>query len=292
MKSFILFPFLVLITVSFSFQSLYAQAPIPNGDFEQWNEGAPVGWLVTNLKNDTTVMQTSDAYSGSSAVQGSVINLEGFAQLPPSAITGSGSVHGFPYTDHPNSFTGYYKFNPVAGDSISILCVLKKNGTGIGGGGFFTLSATSSYTAFSVPIEWLSNDSPDTAIVSISIVTQSIGTANVGSTMEVDDLAFSNQVISSSVSSSTSSFNLGQNYPNPLSKTISTTIAYSLDEPGYTTFTVYDINGRIVATPVQEVQAAGNHLATLDCSRLAAGIYTYRLTCGDRSLAKMFQVLH
>jgi hypothetical protein len=296
MKSLILFSFVFLTIISLSFQPLRAQAPIPNGDFEQWNGNIPTGWLVDDTTVGTfsfnPVTQTSDSYSGSSALAGSVVSIEGFAQLAPLAITGTASIHGFPYTDRPNSFTGWYKFNPVGGDSLTITCVFEKSGTGIGGGGFSTDVAASGYTAFAVPIYWSSSDVPDTSIVSIAVITAPTGTASVGSTIEVDDLAFSNQVISSGVSFTSTTFDLGQNYPNPLTNAISTTIAYSLDEPGYTTLTVYDINGSVVETPVQEVQSAGNHLAVLDCGALAAGVYTYRLTCGDHSTAKMMQVLH
>jgi hypothetical protein len=300
MKPLILFAFAFLTIVSVSFQSLRAQAPIPNGDFEDWNGNTPTGWLV----DDTTVgsfsfnpiTQTSDAHSGSSALAGSVVSIEGFAQLAPVAITGSASVHGFPYTDHPNSFTGYYKFNPAGGDSIIISCVFEKSGTGIGAGGFSTRVAASGYTAFAVPIYWSTSDAPDTSIVSISVVTAQTGTASVGSAIEVDDLAYSNQIVGGGgnavAPSEASSFELQQNYPNPLTNVNSTNITYSLNEPGYTTLTVYDINGRTVATPAQEVQSAGNHLATLDCSQLPAGVYTYRLTSGGRSSARMMQVLH
>ncbi len=301
MKSLILSSFVFLTILSLSFHSLHAQAPIPNGDFEQWSGGAPVGWIVDNEGSSTPVTQTSDAYSGSSALEGSVVSLEGFGQLPPIAntgvLSGTDTIHGFPYADQPNSFTGWYMFNPVGGDSIAIICTFSKNGIGIGGGAFFTHVSATSYTLFSVPVYWSPNEAPDSAYVSIAILGAAVtGTPNVGTTMYVDDLAFSNQIVGGGgnavAPSEASSFNLQQNYPNPLTNAISTSIQYSLDEPGYTTLTVYDINGRVVETPVQEVQSAGNHLATLDCSRLAVGVYTYRLTCGDHSTAKMMQVLH
>ncbi len=296
MKSLILFSFVFLTIVSLSFQPLRAQAPIPNGDFEQWANGSPVGWATDNAATTyTPVTQTSDAEHGSSALLGSVISLGGFGELAPTAECGTAGAPGFPYTDRPNSLTGYYKFNPMGGDTIEILCVFEKNGVDIGGGGFFAATSASSYTAFAVPVEWLTNDTPDTAILAVAIVSGASGlTGSVGSTMEVDNLAFSNQIVGGNAvaPSLASSFDLGQNYPNPLANAISTSIRYSLDEPGYTTLIVYDINGRIVGTPVQEVQSAGNHLVTLDCSGFPTGIYTYRLTCGDHSSAKMMQILH
>jgi Secretion system C-terminal sorting domain len=301
MKTLILFSFVFLTIFSLPFHPLHAQAPIPNGDFEQWANGAPVGWFVDNEGTYTPITQTSDANSGSSALEGTVVAITEsgvtYGQIPPFTLSGNVSgkdTTGFPYTDRPNSFTGYYKFNPVGGDSLTLACLFLENGVGIGEGSFVVKTSATSYTSFAVPINWASNDAPDTAVVTIGVFAFSTGTStpNLGSTMEIDDLAFSNQVINSGVSSTTSSFDLQQNYPNPLTNAISTTITYSLDEPGYTTLTVYDINGRAVATPVQEAQSAGNHLATLDCGALAAGVYTYRLTSGDHSSARMLQVLH
>jgi hypothetical protein len=296
MKPLIPVLFVFLTSLSLPFHPLHAQAPIPNGDFEDWANGAPVGWYVDNEGTTyTPVTQTSDAEHGSSALLGTVISLAGIEELAPLAITGSASVHGFPYTDQPNSLTGYYMFNPMGSDSLEITCVFSKNDTGIGAGELTIGSSAASYTAFAVPIYWAINEAPDTAIVSIKIP-QTDGLTSVGSTMYVDNLAFSNQIVSGGgnavAPSATSLFALQQNYPNPSVNALSTSIQYSLDEPGYATLTVYDINGRIVETPVQEVQSAGNHLAMLDCSGLAAGVYTYRLTCGNNSTARMMQVLH
>ncbi|HZK76169.1 MAG TPA: T9SS type A sorting domain-containing protein [Candidatus Kapabacteria bacterium] len=278
---------------SLPFQRLCAQAPIPNGDFEQWNGGAPVGWFVDNESTFTPITQTSDAHSGSSAVLGTVINLQGVAELTPLLISGTASVHGFSYTDHPNSFTGFYKFNPVGGDSLSITCGFQKNGNGIGEASFSTHLSASSYTAFAVPINWSTGDAPDTAIVSISIIVPiTTSTANVNSTMGIDDLAFSNQIVSAVTPSESSSFGLEQNYPNPLLNTSSTSITYSIPESGYTTLTIYDMTGRSIAMPVRELESAGIHLVQFDVRTLLVGTYTYRLVSNGHSISRMMQILH
>ena len=67
-----------------------------------------------------------------------------------------------------------------------------------------------------------------------------------------------------------------QNYPNPFNPT--TNISYSLSTSGHVTLKVYDILGREVKTLVNDDEAAGYHTATFDASRLASGIYFYRLT--------------
>ena len=65
------------------------------------------------------------------------------------------------------------------------------------------------------------------------------------------------------------------NYPNPFNP--STTIQYSLSEPGRVTISVYSINGQKVETLVDEMLDVGTHSARFDGSSLASGIYFYRL---------------
>jgi len=71
---------------------------------------------------------------------------------------------------------------------------------------------------------------------------------------------------------------LHQNYPNPFNA--STRIAFDLPRAGLMTLKVYDLLGREVATLVDGVRAAGQHTALFDGSRLASGIYFYRLEAG------------
>ncbi|HEY3875796.1 MAG TPA: hypothetical protein VGM92_09985, partial [Candidatus Kapabacteria bacterium] len=154
------FLLILMAMIPITLQGLRAQAPIPNGDFEQWSGGAPVGWTVDDTtvagQSLTPITQTSDAEKGSSALMGSVVGIgfqgTNFAEIPPLLIAGTPSANnagGFPYTDQPNSMTGFYKYNPVGGDSISIVVAFVKNGVGVGGGGGNISVGASSYTPFS-----------------------------------------------------------------------------------------------------------------------------------------------
>ncbi len=67
-----------------------------------------------------------------------------------------------------------------------------------------------------------------------------------------------------------------ENYPNPFNPT--TRISYQLAMGGHVMLRVYDILGREVATLVNTEQQVGFHQATFDGSRLASGVYFYRLT--------------
>jgi hypothetical protein len=74
------------------------------------------------------------------------------------------------------------------------------------------------------------------------------------------------------------SFELTQNYPNPFNP--STNISFTIPASGDATLKVYNLLGQEVATLVNERMNAGSHTVNFDASRLASGIYIYRLTSG------------
>jgi 5'-nucleotidase len=80
---------------------------------------------------------------------------------------------------------------------------------------------------------------------------------------------------------------LGQNYPNPFNPM--TTIAFSLDRAEPVQLAVYDLQGRLVRTLVDDVRGSGEHSVVWDGLtgagvRAASGTYLYRLQTGERVL--------
>lgn len=75
-------------------------------------------------------------------------------------------------------------------------------------------------------------------------------------------------------------FHLAPNYPNPFNA--ETTIAFTLPQPARVRLAVYDVLGREVAVLVDDALPPGTHQARFDASRLASGVYFYRLAA-DRS---------
>ena len=85
------------------------------------------------------------------------------------------------------------------------------------------------------------------------------------------------------------SFQLSQNYPNPFNPT--TTITYSLPKEGYVILKVYDELGEEVATLVNGFESASTYKVIFNASKLASGVYIYKLTSGNYSVSKKMMLI-
>jgi len=75
-------------------------------------------------------------------------------------------------------------------------------------------------------------------------------------------------------------------YPNPFNP--ETVLSYELRVASYTTLTVFDVQGREVATLANGYRDAGVHEVTFDGLGLASGVYMYRLEAdGQQAVGKM-----
>jgi len=84
-------------------------------------------------------------------------------------------------------------------------------------------------------------------------------------------------------------FNLSQNYPNPFNPV--TSINYQLSHESKINIKVFDILGIEVAELVNEIKDAGKHSINFDGSKLASGIYFYRISAGEFSQVKKMILL-
>ena len=82
---------------------------------------------------------------------------------------------------------------------------------------------------------------------------------------------------------------LNQNYPNPFNP--STVITFELPVTTDVQLKVYDITGREVMTLVNGIRPAGTHEVRFDGSRLASGLYLYRLQAENISLTRKLTLI-
>jgi hypothetical protein len=87
---------------------------------------------------------------------------------------------------------------------------------------------------------------------------------------------------------------LKQNYPNPFSS--QTMIAYAVQESGNVTLNIYNLNGELVKTLVNNTQSTGNYSVTWNGlnnqgKHVDSGIYIYRLQTNSTIETKKLYVL-
>ncbi len=248
-------------------------AQIPDPGFETWSAGNPTGWITNNIPPIATpITQTSTAHSGSSALKGTVVNALGVESYPPFLWS------EFPVAQRYATFSGWYSYTAVGGDSLYAWLVMLKSNSPIGYAYFSIKTTRASYTQFNATIGYFASGVPDSCAMYLGIAGSSTNgdTVHVGSTFNLDDLSLSGTATGIEVQpAEPATFSLSQNYPNPFNP--STMITYQTAKTGQVRLSVYDILGREVATLVNSVQPQGSHEVRFDAGALSSGVYIYRL---------------
>jgi len=110
-----------------------------------------------------------------------------------------------------------------------------------------------------------------------------------------DDFTKSANIESIQIIGKPTSYALMQNFPNPFNP--STTIQYQIpEENAHVALTIYDVDGRVVKTLVNEIQKAGTYKITWNGTnnsglKVASGIYIYRLQANKFTDTKKLVVL-
>ncbi|OQY75456.1 MAG: hypothetical protein B6D44_01255 [Ignavibacteriales bacterium UTCHB2] len=84
-------------------------------------------------------------------------------------------------------------------------------------------------------------------------------------------------------------YSLEQNYPNPFNP--NTTIKFQIPKDGFVTLKVYDILGNELATLINEEKTIGNYEVNFDASKLASGVYIYKIQAGEFVSSKKMLLL-
>ena len=84
---------------------------------------------------------------------------------------------------------------------------------------------------------------------------------------------------------------LYQNYPNPFNP--STIIAFDIPENGLVKLTIYDVLGREIETLINKWMNAGHYEFRFDgnASRLASGVYIYRISINNKAMSRRMLLL-
>lgn len=272
-KTILLYQFLLALIIS---APLYAQ--IPNSGFEQWDQGEPIDWITSNEWFLNTVSQTASSHSGLSALKLQTLSMNEF--LIPAIISAGTDGNGFPVSQRHEQLSFYYKFNKTVSTAYLYIAIgFNKNGETIGAEFITITDAADDFVALNIPITYLSNEVPDSAIIVMQVADQVSDTSASGSYAVIDDISFN--VVSDVEKDDVklSDFNLAQNYPNPFNP--GTKISWQTSVGSHQTLKIYNVLGIEVATLVDEYKPAGSHEADFDASNLSSGVYLYKLQAGN-----------
>jgi hypothetical protein len=248
---------------------------IPNGNFEEWSDGNPAGWFTSNSAGVATpVTQSTMHADGQFGVEGRVVDFLGFP-MPPLLATGDfvSGAGGFHIQGRPEAFNGFIGGQMQGGDAIQVVLSLStKEGETVGAANLNIPNPSTGLSAFSIPIQYVSQAMPDTAVIVIQLTPGST-THTLGSVFFVDALTFG-AVQQGSVVDASNSSKLTVSRSSRYHE-----IAFSAETSANSTLDVVDIHGRIMATIFEGV-TTGTTVRWSDRS-LANGVYFVRLTRPD-----------
>ncbi len=277
MKNLLPILFLSLISIYSHSQS------IPNPGFEDWTAGPgydePNGWgtlnsLVGSILPGGTATQTTTSgefHNGSSAIKLVTKTVSTFI-VPGMCATGvintDGSISGgIAYDQRPVSMTGWYIYNPVNVDTASVEVTLSKwNGTSrdvVGHTRIDFIQNTSIYQQFVDSIEYISNETPDTAV--IVLISCAGDNGIVGSTLFIDDLAFAFD--NTGIQNNSSALKVGIG-PNPAQNTLQV-----INLKTEANLELFDVTGRKVG-----LFRVNENKQAINIAHLVNGTYIYRVS--------------
>lgn len=272
-----------------------------NADFETWQTyngtfsntySEPVDWNSANecseILNQLSVTQSSDAYSGASSVR--LETLTGYIGVHINGVvttatmicsaTSGGQEGGSAYTTMlPDSIVGYFKNAPMAGDSAysQIMFLANNDQDTVSYTRVDFTETVNEWTRFSAPITpATSGQTPEklSLLFSSSWGDGSKGEAVVGSVFYVDYVSFIANPQSVNEYYNNADWSV---YPNPATDIV--TIKGSANETA--TIEIVDITGKQV-----KLAAISGGRTTLDLDGLVQGMYLYQIKTLNGSIAR------
>lgn len=276
--------FFILLSLLSYHQS---KAQILNGGFETWvkdvdNNFNPQYWETTNDGIDTSVFRYSPGYAGNYSMLVKTFD-PGFMAIP-----GIASI-SFPFNLRPTSIKACLKAKVTTGDMCFIMLGLMKGDSEIAAIDSCTFkfdSTMSKFYCLSLPIRYLSNKNPDTAI--IMVIAGGFTTPKLGTQIIVDELSFGfgNGINEFFIPAS---FLKGIAYPNPTKNMISVPI--ELRSNSEVQISIFGIDGRLIKLIQRGSINAGNQVLTIPVDDLPAGSYLYNIKVADTEFSARFSII-
>jgi hypothetical protein len=184
-KNLLILSFIVLIASATTFSQ-----SILNGSFENWSQQVfyeePDSFQTSNSQiymftGSGNVSKVTDSHSGSYAAKLETISSDN--DTVPGAL-----LLEIPYTDEPDSLTGFVKYNILTNDTAFVVAIFYSGGNYMGGGSITFYGTQLSYAKFGIPFYFMPG-TPDT--LRVYIFSSNInGTQYPGSCLYVDGLEF------------------------------------------------------------------------------------------------------
>jgi hypothetical protein len=152
--------------------------PIPNGDFENWNNVVLLNWQTNSCASCTPpwetyiVQKVTDANSGQFA-----------AKFIYNEVYQSWAYDKFSISIHPSLLTGYVKADIAAGDTAVIHIDLFSGSNIVDSGNWYQTSSNANYKKVEIQISQTSS-AVDSASIKI------VGGRKQGTEFNIDDLVF------------------------------------------------------------------------------------------------------
>jgi len=273
-----------------------AFAQIPNGDFENWDASAgylmPVGWdnnnAFTNGTGYYTCERNAPGYTGAYYLSVTTRSITGKGTVPGVAICGhydpvTHDPIGIPYTSRPQVIRGQWQYMAFGADQGYILVRLTKwnsttNARDTIANTFYALPGMEmAWDPFQIPINYLSSDAPDTALIQLSASGATFAPIYPNGYLWVDDLVLGDSV-TLGVDAHTQTAAAFSVYPDPASGPV--TIAFSSPCDENMQISVADICGRTVRT-INIAAQKGNNSLPVSINGLPKGMYLITLASAD-----------
>ncbi|NOX46179.1 MAG: T9SS type A sorting domain-containing protein [Chlorobi bacterium] len=266
-----------------------ANAPFPNGGFENWNEFSGEeadDWTSSNVftlsTSGVSFTKTEDSFDGAFAAKLetklTMFN-DTLAVLTNGRFGDDGSFGGLPVSNNPDKLTGYYKYIPDGLDTAFLGMTLYRynDNTGITSvleETFIQLPPASEYTPFEIPVFYDQYPIADTVNIVFSAGNMDENSTNtgLGSILFIDALEISYKPLPTGIADKLTKDEF-KVYPNPATENLNFEFTEAFQND--VNVTILNILGKTVLR--KTINASQSQSFHFDVSWFDSGIYFYRL---------------